>query len=113
MASYKQTGLIQLYSFIGTYCKVILSGDGKDISFDFKVTAGCASIMSGPIYGEWTINPKDLPNKVRVQIAGGANGAGGLVMQIKDKNKDYVCYGQFISSSGGLGACMIDDVVKI
>ena len=111
--SWKQAGSIKIFAFIATEIEVSLKGQGKKVNFKFTKASGSFAAGGGPVAGEWYVNPKDLPNKVRMRFGGAASTGGGAIMQFVDRNDETKLYGQFVAQVGGFAASMIDDTVKL
>jgi hypothetical protein len=111
--SWKQAGSLKIFAFVATKIEVSLKGQGKKVSFTFSKTSGSFAAGGGPVVGEWFVNPKDLPSKVRMRFGGAASGGGGALMQFVDRNDETKLLGQFAAQVGGFSASMIDDNVKL
>tara|TARA_R110000868_G_scaffold87400_5_gene244521 strand:- start:3225 stop:3575 length:351 start_codon:yes stop_codon:yes gene_type:complete len=113
MANWKQSGSVKVMAFIATKVEVSLSGQGKKISFDFGKASASFGAGGGTVAGEWYVDPKDLPSKVRMRFGGVASGGGGVQMQFIDRKDESKLYGQFIAYVGGEFGSMIDDTVNL
>ena len=111
--SWKQAGALKIFAFIATEIEVTLKGQGKKVYFKFTKKSGSIAAGGGPVAGEWYVDPKDLPKKVRMRFGGASSTGGGAVMQFIDKKDESRIYGQFIAQVGGFAASMIDDTVKL
>ena len=111
--SWKQSGTIKIFAFIATEIEVTLKGQGKRVYFKFKKSGGSVAAGGGTLAGEWFVNPKDLPKKVRMRFGGYASGGGLAAMQFVDRKDETKLYGQFGVHIGGFAASMIDDTVKL
>lgn len=114
MGSWKQTAKVSLMAAFASKLTFESKGDGKKVNFEWSGNAGCLQAGTATLVGEWNIDPKDLPSKVRIQTIGSSAGIiANFGIQIKDKDNDTYLYGQFTGNFSGFGGCFINDIVKI
>ena len=111
--SWKQIGTVQIWAMVGANIKLSVSGDGKKVSLDEDLKGGAISAASGNVIGEWYVNPKDLPKKVRMRCVAYSGGNGGVQFQFIDKSNESTMYGQFVGTLGGYSAVGLDDIVTL
>lgn len=111
--SWKQKGTVQIWAMIGTNIKLSLSGEGKKVNLDEDLKGGAISAATGTVIGEWYVNPKDLPKKVRMRCVAYSGGGGGVQFQFIDRSNESTMYGQFIGQLGGYSIVGLDDTVSL
>jgi hypothetical protein len=111
--SWKQKGKVEIWAMFGTKIKLEVSGQGKKVKLEEDLKGGAVSAAMGMVIGEWYVDPKDLPKKVRMRCVAYSGGGGGCQFQFIDRNDESKFYGQFIGQLGGYSIVGLDAKVKL